>query len=93
MSTSYDSKFEKKNPEISRLRRSFLKKFNSNYRQKQQADQTGPKGIYIRHVSKRPKSPFRKYELAAMETTLSNNPSLIKRLSASASELTHPSGS
>lgn len=86
MSTSYDAKFERKNSEISRLRRSFLKKFNSNYRQKQ-ADQTAPKGIYIRHVSKRPKSPFRKYELAAMETTYSNF-SLTKRLSASASELT-----
>jgi hypothetical protein len=55
-------------PEISKLRRSFYQKFNPDYK-KTPKSQHQTQGIYIRNVSKRPKSPFRKYEKAALESS------------------------
>lgn len=85
-SESNHNKIERKPSEISRLRRSFLKKFNPVYRNQKQDDQTVPKGIYIRNVSKRAKSPFRKYELAAIEASVRSP--IDKKRSVSASDLT-----
>ena len=66
MFTNNPNKFERKPSEISKLRRSFLQRFNPNYKRKQ-PDETPQTGIYIRNVSKRPKSPFRKYETATTQ--------------------------
>lgn len=87
-------KLERKPSEISKLRRSFLQKFNPNYKKNPTTTSTTPNGIYIRNVQpKRPKSPFKKFEQVALkaEATGSNyNSQLAKasqKLSASESNL------
>lgn len=98
-------RLERKPSEISKLRRSFLQRFNLNYKKNptttttMSTTSTTPNGIYIRNVQpKRPKSPFKKFEQVALkaEATDSNyNSQLLasKKLSASESNLSFNSQS
>lgn len=94
MFSNNPNKFDRKPSEISKLRRSFLQRFNPNYKRRQ-PDQTPQTGIYIRNVSKRPKSPFRKYETATatshenISASISNQSSIDNKTFVAKSEIKH----